>query len=437
MYNIHVFIITGKCSSVQFLTEESIKELIEECKEGNSYSKLIRLVGSTFNNPESLSVSFLKQKKETNQKQKQEDAKSKYDEDKDVDEKEEFIDIQSKHKLNQTAIERLNLSEDDVSVDIESVRRAFGMLMSIPDLPFIPALINALTYLAKGILIDLKFNSLILKQNPQLLNVFVIVMELPCLSSPEFIENAYPDFCKAVSKLPLQGQCKLAKVWSKFGHNWLLEKVHSLHQLITVKIVNNEGRWGRSYHINDDDGIAGAAKMMKILYYASIYGGERDSEQIIAEEKAVNEVDENLQDMLQLQGAVGHSEPKESRLQKDDPFAQQMNVHSVDCRNPLVPYEEFINELLNEYLDVETDYKYKDDTEDNKISFMNHSYILTTSSKFTLMYFDNRIRMLNERRTSIIQTFVHGLPPIPFLRLQVRRDHLIDDALVAVGIESN
>jgi hypothetical protein len=44
-------------------------------------------------------------------------------------------------------IERLNLSEDEVSVDITSVRRAFDALMNIPDLPFIAALTNALTYL--------------------------------------------------------------------------------------------------------------------------------------------------------------------------------------------------------------------------------------------------------------------------------------------------
>jgi hypothetical protein len=52
----------------------------------------------------------------------------------------------------------LNLSEDEVSVDITSVRRAFDALMNIPDLPFIAALTNALTYLAKGVHIDLKFN---------------------------------------------------------------------------------------------------------------------------------------------------------------------------------------------------------------------------------------------------------------------------------------
>lgn len=420
-------------ASVQYLTEEKIKELVDECEGSKSWSKFIRLIGSTFNNPESLSISFLMQPEGSGQTKHSKDTKSKkFDEDKDVDEKEDFIDIQSKHKSNQTAIEQLNLSEDDVSVDIASVRRAFDALMSIPDLPFIPALTNALTYLAKGVHIDLKFSQLILKQNPQLLNVFVIVMELPCLSSPEFIERAFPDFCKALCKLPLGGQCKLAKVWAKFGADWVRERVQSLHQLITVRIVNNEGRWGRGYHINDDADIASATKVLKILYYASIYGGERDSKKTIAEEKAINDDDENLQDMLQLQGAVGHSEPKELRQQKEDPYAQQLNAYSIDCRKPLVPYDEFINELLNEYLDVETDYKYKDDTDDTKISFMNHNYILTTASKFTLMYFDNRVRMFNERRSSILQTIVHGLPPIPFLRLQVRRDHLIDDALVAL-----
>lgn len=423
--------LSEKNASIQYLTEEIILKQIKECEKNNSWATFIRLIGATFNNPESLSTSFLQEASNQIKHPSDNDAK-KFDEDKDVDEKEDFIDIQSKHKSNQTAIERLNLSEDDVSVDILSLRRSYDALMKIPDLPFIAALTNALTYLAKGVHIDLKFNNQIMKQNPQLLNVFVIVMELPCLSSPEFIERAFPDFCKALSKVPLSGQCKLAKVWAKFGADWLLDKVRSLHQLITVRIVKNDGRWGRTYHINDDDDIASATKVMKILYYASIYGGERDSEKTIAEEKALNDDDENLQDMLQLQGAVGHSEPKELRQPKDDPFAQQLAVSSIDCRKPLVSYDEFVNELLNEYLDVETDYKYKDDVEDNKISFMNHSYILTTASKFTLMYFDNRVRMFNERRTSIYQTLVHGLAPIPFLRLQVRRDHLIDDALVAL-----
>ncbi len=41
--------------------------------------------------------------------------------------------------------------------------------------------------------------------------------------------------------------------------------------------------------------------------------------------------------------------------------------------------------------------------------------------------------MMNERRSSILQSLVHGAPTTPYLRLRIRRDHIIDDALVSVG----
>ena len=51
------------------------------------------------------------------------------------------------------------------------------------------------------------------------------------------------------------------------------------------------------------------------------------------------------------------------------------------------------------------------------------------------MYYDNRIRMISERRSAIISSIIHGGgQPMPYLRLRVRRDHLIDDALVGVSV---
>lgn len=41
--------------------------------------------------------------------------------------------------------------------------------------------------------------------------------------------------------------------------------------------------------------------------------------------------------------------------------------------------------------------------------------------------------MYSERRISLIQT-VAGQPSNPYLRLKVRRDHIIDDALVEVRV---
>lgn len=66
-----------------------------------------------------------------------------------------------------------------------------------------------------------------------------------------------------------------------------------------------------------------------------------------------------------------------------------------------------------------------------KFSFMNYPFILTPATKTMGLYFDNRIRMYSERRISLLQT-VTGLPSQPYLRLKVRRERIIDDALVEV-----
>lgn len=55
-------------------------------------------------------------------------------------------------------------------------------------------------------------------------------------------------------------------------------------------------------------------------------------------------------------------------------------------------------------------------------------------TKSLAMYYDNRIRMINERRSAIMSSIMNGGPTMPYLRLTVRREHLIDDALVGVGL---
>uniref|UniRef100_A0A1B6GCP1 Ubiquitin-protein ligase E3A n=1 Tax=Cuerna arida TaxID=1464854 RepID=A0A1B6GCP1_9HEMI len=69
----------------------------------------------------------------------------------------------------------------------------------------------------------------------------------------------------------------------------------------------------------------------------------------------------------------------------------------------------------------------------NKFSFMKYSFILTPATKTLGLYYDNRIRMFSERRMSFLQTVV-GQPTNPYLRLKVRRDHIIEDALVELEV---
>ncbi|CAH1802216.1 unnamed protein product, partial [Owenia fusiformis] len=181
-----------------YLTEAKVAAIIEECKATKNWSQLIRIIGSVFNNQESLELSF------QIQPSKEEMNAQLEDEDKDKDESEEQTDCSDQSepctgKSNIPKSDAANLnsetsdvlksesgksvlseseavknnpsgdSDDDLAgvkvrenvdtsanttktksvvednsttVDIEAVRRTFKELFSLPELPFQPSLIN-------------------------------------------------------------------------------------------------------------------------------------------------------------------------------------------------------------------------------------------------------------------------------------------------------
>jgi ubiquitin-protein ligase E3 A len=398
----------------QYLTEEILRAVIDECRASSSWSKLVHLIGSVFNNPESLIKSFRKclhvaTSSTTNDKEESDESGA------------AAIDSMADKQL----LRESQVSDSDLTVDLPSLRRAYHHLMEVPE-QFIQApLINALKSLSQTLEMELKYKN-VLESKPDYISVFVIVMEIPMLLSPEYLDSAFPALCKAVGMLHISGQARLARIWAAYGQDRLRDMVQSLQQMITIKVINNEGKWSAAFRPSDDPAITSATKVLKVLYYANIVGGKLDSPELVAEEKRMNE-SESLQDLMQ--GAFGH-EPKDSTPPKEDPLGKELGVEVINCREPLIPYEDFVNEPLNDNLDIGADYtNYRLDAE-NKFSFVPYCFILTTASKHTSMYYDNRIRMLQERRTAFVQTLVHGGPPNPFLRVRVRRDHVIDDALV-------
>lgn len=413
---------------VSTLSEGKVRTIISECKTADNWSPLIRLIGETYNNPDSLMRSFLKK---TESKSKEDQRSMEVDLDKDTDDKEtQDPDNNASEQEASTPLptKQVNLrDDDDVTVDIESVRQTYKELFAIPHEPFQVALINAIISLSRAMTISLKYHQAY-EANMDFLNIFIIVLEIPSLHSPEFIESATPQFCRVTGLLPIAAQAKLARVWAKHSRDSLKHRVESLQQLITVKVISTS--WNRSHTVNDDEAITGAARVMKLLYYASILAGEMDPMHVIEEERIMNEEAEgNLQELLQ--GAVGH-EPKEKSQPKVEPLAKELGIHAIDCRNPVVPWEEFINSYLSDNIEMHQDYTYYK-AENEKFSFMTHSFLLTPATKNLGMYYDNRIRMINERRASLFQSLVHGAPTTPYLRLHIRRDHIINDALVAVS----
>lgn len=72
---------------------------------------------------------------------------------------------------------------------------------------------------------------------------------------------------------------------------------------------------------------------------------------------------------------------------------------------------------------------------------MLYSFILTPATKVIALYYDSRIRMYSERNSSLyslLNYFGDGndLGARPDLKLKVRRDNIVHDALIGVSLAS-
>uniref|UniRef100_A0A8C6SC90 Ubiquitin-protein ligase E3A n=1 Tax=Neogobius melanostomus TaxID=47308 RepID=A0A8C6SC90_9GOBI len=402
---------------VTYLTEEKVYEILDICGEKEDYSPLIRVIGRVFSSAEGLVQSFRRSKPHTKEELKSLQGK---DEDKDEDEKEAATasaavameedspasSSSSSGRLGDSDVQKLG--PDEVSVDVEAVRRVYERLLSNEKIE--AAFLNALVYLSPNVECDLTYHN-VYSRDPNYLNLFVIVMENSNLHSPEYLEIALPQFCKAMSKLPLAAQAKLARLWSRYKAEQIRRMVETFQQLITYKVISNE--FNSRNLVNDDDAVVAATKCLKIVYYANVLGGDLDMEH--NEDEDEEPIPESSE--LTLQELV-------------DPLETELGIRTNDCRRPLVLFEEFVNEPLNEVLEMDKDYTFFKVETENKFSFMTCPFILNAVTKNLGLYYDNRIRMYSERRITVLYSLVQGQQLNPYLRLKVRRDHIIDDALV-------
>lgn len=153
----------------------------------------------------------------------------------------------------------------------------------------------------------------------------------------------------------------------------------------------------------------------------------------------------------------------------EDKLEKELNISCMDCRVPLVPFEEFYNEPLSDAIQMDRDYlSYKNLSldpldgrkcncgknktfvyfvnvlfnskfpADHHFSFMLYSFILTPATKVIALYYDSRIRMYSERNSSLyslLNYFGDGneVGARPDLKLKVRRDNIVNDALIGVS----
>ena len=120
------------------------------------------------------------------------------------------------------------------TVNMDLVRLLYKQCAKYDQL--VTVMLNAIAYLTNDIARQLTAKKENFKNDPNYLNMFVIIMENPAIHSPEALEKIFPSFCQVLSRLPVPAQAALAKYWSKFGETQLRNIMENVQQLITFKV---------------------------------------------------------------------------------------------------------------------------------------------------------------------------------------------------------
>jgi len=393
------------------LSKAYIEETINTCKETGDFKALVRVLGKTFSSPEILNRSFS------------------------VDSS-EMVDFSSPQSI--------------LRLDHEEIVDTYQLLFELDQEVVENSIINAFNALGNSIEIDMKQRESNQRETTDIdLHQFVIVMLNPNLHSPEYLESALPNILRAMTSLPMKLQGTLVKYWSKFPASELRKLLDVFQQMITVRILTGP-HTTTGLSVNDDQPVTNSVRCMEMVYFASLLGGghheapsyldepttsgnsvtteEKDTDMPLVPVQSREEFIRNTLDPLN-EREPDHVNTFNSKLftelARDIP---KLEKH----KSPLIPYTDFVNECLNDAIEMDRDFmNFKDDG--IRFSFLRYSFVLSTMTKHLGLFYDNRVRMYSERRMSILYALM-GQSPSPYLKLKVRRDHLIQDALVRLEL---
>lgn len=298
---------------------------------------------------------------------------------------------------------------DSINVDVASVRRTYKYVYDLEveriQNTFLHAIQNYCNNLEQ---LCKQGTSPLLKS----LNHCVIVLENPLLHSPEYVEQAFPKFLQALSFLPINSEIELVKWYANYPPEDLLEFIQNLHQVITVTIVLSENG-SRKRPLHSFPAIVAATKALKIFYLANLLAAERTG---------------------QCRPKGNYHDPELSS--KFVLLRQQLGIHPNDIIKPVIPFDEFINEELNNVLNIFSDYDSFLQPQ-SRFSFFSYPYLLNPANKVEKLFLDNKMAMLQQRRMILLNALINGQQPLelPVLLLAIDRHNIVNDTLTRVSTQ--
>ncbi|XP_028901993.1 ubiquitin-protein ligase E3A [Zeugodacus cucurbitae] len=340
----------------------------------------------------------------------------------------------------------LQSSSNETLVDLESLRRVKKKLFALNNTSIGEALNSNIILLAESIRYGRETDW------EKVLHCLVICFDMATNTSNsfadlEYLERSLPKLCHATRILPVAAQARLGRIWAAHCKDQMQSLVQCCQQLITLQVILDEDT------VQENTDVIAVTRVLKIAFYANILAGELDTSSINAHSQTANAADDDASSNADTTNddddIFFYTQVPKPHYPKfaEDELEKELGVSSMDCRVPLVPFEEFYNEPLSDAIQMDRDYlSYRNmilslnpSSDDLHFSFMLYSFILTPATKVIALYYDSRIRMYSERNSSLyslLNSFSDGneVGARPDLKLKVRRDNIIDDALIGLEL---
>ncbi|VDN02113.1 unnamed protein product [Thelazia callipaeda] len=278
------------------------------------------------------------------------------------------------------------------------------------------------------------------------IHIINLIFELPFVHRLEFIECGLLPLCKLCSNLPTQAQTILSSVWANFGATWIQDRVSVLQQAITLRILSVVDAVGSLPVFGDRfEFVPAAIQTMSILYDAVLISskrnmviplGSRQNSRANRRRKFLPLIhifgfNGSLFDFFLREKSFSDTGRSEEEDEEESTLAIDSPIDGWMVTKTCFPLTEMINTTLSENISVQDDFvAYKSPGSRNAFSVMpEYSFILTTEVKQSFLNFNNRILQRTERRQALADALTLGVSMEPYLRLNIRRDNIIRDAL--------
>ena len=462
-------------NKIRYLSENKIQKLIAKCKKtlpSNPstsqatastdkvcvYRPLINLVQNVFGNYKSLAISF----------------NLKRDEASDT--------VSAAEVKTATPVTSRMPCIAPFNIDFDSLRRSVQLLFSLDDEASCEemekTIDGAIYALCVSIRMTVKKKETDEYEINKILNSLMIVNELPILDDPKYMDRCAKMYYATISELPVQHSAKIVRMLAGWHTDELCTVLNKLQQYITVCVIsktldednnrNNEEDDENSdnnerYCLHKSEGISGAVGFLRLLYYASVYGGRLDPPEQIKQEREIEKEDISFYEEVMAREGSNQSMAMFSDVPlfnlRFERLEEVLDVRPIDCREPKVPFNLFINECANKYVDIQHDYvefiqyvqqleqiyaQHKNDPninlmapKKNVFAFLLHPFFLDITKKNLGLYYDNKIKMIRERRNDMYLSILEGFNVInePYFKIRLQRNNILTEALTLIELQ--